>query len=64
MTQRTGLTLVGRASAAHAPLDCPLQAERDYYDCMARFGHASAEAHVAEIFWRRLRSRAAQSGRR
>ena len=35
-----------------------LQAERDYYDCMARFGHASAEAHVARLFWRHLRSRA------
>lgn len=31
------------------------QAERDYYDCLARFGHESAEAYVAEMVWRRLR---------
>lgn len=33
-----------------------LEAERDYHDCLARFGHASAEAHAAEVYWRRLRS--------
>ena len=38
-----------------------VQAEYDYYDCMARFGHQSAEAHVAEIHWRRLRSRRART---
>ena len=64
MTQTTKLTLARDTPAAAAGPDSALQAERDYYDCMARFGHASAEAHVAESLWRRLRSRAAQSGRR
>ena len=41
-------------SGAHA--QTAHQAERDYYDCMARFGCDSAEAHVAGIVWRRLRS--------
>ena len=31
------------------------QAEHDYYDCMARFGCDSAEAHVAERVWRQMR---------
>lgn len=57
MTQTSRATFAGETPAAAV-----LQAERDYYDCLARFGHASAEAHVAEIFWRRLRSRAARSG--
>lgn len=41
-------------SATHALTAC--QAERDYYDCMSRFGCDSAEAHAAAIVWRRLRS--------
>ena len=32
-------------------------AEDIYHDCLARFGHNSAEAHVAQIFWRRQRAR-------
>lgn len=49
-----------------APQACLLaEAESDYYDCMARFGHNSAEAHVAERLWRKARSdRARTSGRR
>ena len=39
-----------------------LEAERDYYDCLTRFGHASAEAYVAEVHWRRLRSDACRDG--
>ncbi len=58
----TKLTLAGKVPASTASRDLALQAERDYYNCLARFGHASAEAHVAEMLWRRLRSRAAQSG--
>ena len=57
MTQTSRPNFAGKTPAAAAALE----AERDYYDCLARFGHASAEAHVAEVFWRRLRSRAAQS---
>ena len=64
MTQMSRTNFAGKTSAAVAPADPALQAERDYYDCLARFGHASAEAHVAEMLWRRLRSRAAQSGGR
>ena len=41
-----------------------LEAESDYYDCMARFGHDSAEAHVAERLWRQLRREKAQSAER
>ena len=33
------------------------QAQRDYYDCMSRYGCDSAEAHVAQILWRKLRSK-------
>ena len=40
------------------------QAEHDYYDCLARFGHESAEAHVAERLWRMARSGKAQSNER
>ena len=25
-----------------------VEAERDYYDCLMRFGHNSAEAHAAQ----------------
>ena len=39
-----------------SPTRCARQAELDYHDCIARFGHASAEAHVAQMVWRRLRS--------
>ena len=64
MTEMTNLTLAGKVPACTASRDPALQAERDYYDCLGRFGHASAEAHVAEMLWRRLRSRASQSGSR
>ncbi|MDJ0945770.1 MAG: hypothetical protein QNJ30_20060 [Kiloniellales bacterium] len=64
MTEVTKLSLGRKAPASTGSPDPALQAERDYYDCLARFGHASAEAHVAEMLWRRLRSRAAQSGSR
>lgn len=30
-------------------------AEAVYHDCLARFGHDSAEAYVAQVFWRRER---------
>ena len=33
------------------------QAQRDYYDCLSRYGCDSAEAHVAQILWRKLRSK-------
>lgn len=64
MTKTTSQDLSGKTPAPAESRDPALQAERDYHDCLARFGHASAEAHVAEILWRRLRSRAAQSGAR
>ncbi len=64
MTEMTNLSRAGKQPACAASRDPALQAERDYYDCLARFGHASAEAHVAEMLWRRLRCRAAQSGPR
>lgn len=32
-------------------------AEAVYHDCLARFGHNSAEAYVARVFWNRLRAR-------
>ena len=49
-----------------SPLDPKLvvEAERDYYDCLARFGHNSAEAHAAQAVWRQLRSSYARSGNR
>ena len=31
------------------------RAEAVYHDCLARFGHDSAEAYVAQVFWRRER---------
>ncbi len=62
MTEMTKLTLAGEVPACTTSQDPALQAEREYYDCLTRFGHASAEAHVAEMLWRRLRSRVAQSG--
>ena len=61
MTQTTRPSFAGKMPAAAALPDSALQAERDYHDCLARFGHASAEAYVAEMLWRRLRSQAAQS---
>ena len=36
------------------------EAERHYHDCLARFGHASAEAYVAERFYLSLRHRLMQ----
>ena len=53
------------SNTAAAPGTCGVsKAENDYYDCMARFGHDSAEAHVAERLWRQARSdRAQASGR-
>ena len=33
------------------------KAEQDYYDCLARFGTNSAEAHAARTLWCELRSK-------
>ena len=33
-------------------------AERDYHECMARFGHNSAEAQVAWTIWQQRRRNA------
>ncbi len=41
-----------------------VEAERDYYDCLTRFGHNSAEAHAAQTVWKQLRSSYAQFGSR
>ena len=43
-------------STSHAEII--LRAEKDYYDCLARFGCNSAEAYASEVVWRKLRSRA------
>ena len=32
------------------------QSELDYYECVARYGHNSAEAYVAHVCWQRLKS--------
>ena len=42
-------------SASHSK--AILRAEEDYYDCLARFGCKSAEAHASEVIWRKLRSK-------
>ena len=52
-----------RASAGQQPGDIAvLRAEHDYHDCMARFGHDSAEAHAAGVVWRHLRQRQTHIG--
>lgn len=52
-------TLTGRVRDAQARQDteaCVVgRAEAVYHDCLARFGHDSAEAYVAQVFWRRER---------
>ena len=49
----------GRARDAQGKSDTDMcavgHAEAVYHDCLARFGHDSAEAYVAQVFWRRER---------
>lgn len=55
----TGLVKNDSSAAPRPATSSPariLQAELDYYDALGRFGHNSAEAHVARIVWRRLQS--------
>ena len=55
MTGARKSTSTGTASLPLSGSPYVGEAERDYYDCLARFGHDSAEAYVAELVWRRLR---------
>ena len=55
------MTTATRYDASNNLPPSVLEAERDYHDCLARFGHASGEAHAAEVHWRRLRSDASRS---
>ena len=58
--------MINRRSSTKPPRElCQkliVEAERDYYDCMTRFGHNSAEAHAAQTVYKQLRSSYAQSG--
>ena len=45
------------------PRERVAEAERDYHDCLARFGHNSAEAHAARTIWKQLRRAGARSQR-
>lgn len=56
--------LSGR-SGLSATDQCPVkQAEMEYFDCLGRYGHDSAEAFVAHVVWRRLKSRMSGGPRR
>ena len=54
MPQTASMT-VRSASVPHSQQVA--RAELDYHDCIARYGHNSAEAHIAEMLWRRIRNR-------
>lgn len=53
-------TLTGRVRDAQTRPDAEIcavgRAEAVYHDCLARFGYDSAEAYVAQVFWRRERA--------
>ena len=50
---------LGRVRDAQGKSDMEMcavgRAEAVYHDCLARFGHDSADAYVAQVFWRRER---------
>ena len=55
------------SSTYHPRVICPTliaEAERDYHDCLTRFGHNSAEALIAQTILKQLRSSYIQSGSR
>ena len=61
ISDKLGSRTMTTATRYDAQSNLPLpvrEAERDYHDCLARFGHASAEAFAAEMHWRRLRNHA------
>ena len=56
----TRTTQIGSTAVRSAPMPHSqqvAQAELDFHECIARYGHNSAEAHIAEMLWRRARNR-------
>lgn len=64
ISDKLGSRIMTTATRYDATSNLPLrvlEAEHDYHDCLTLYGHASAEAHVAEMYWRRLRRDACQA---